>query len=126
MVVMKKIYLINFSLCEKIGDKKNGTVEDAASFITCTEFFFIFLSIEFIFISLLPVKISPYILGGIGIVTWYYTNYVMRKKLKDTIVNFKIRQLYRSLDKRVTRKYFILSIILFFAITVFTLQGYYK
>jgi hypothetical protein len=130
---MKKLLLINFSLMQKIGDKKNGNVEDATSFITCTELFFVFLEIEFILISLLPIKVSPYILGGIGIILWYYTNYVMRKSLRISIANFKISHLYKNLNTTTAKNYFILSLIfffcnffLFFAITVWTLQGYYK
>lgn len=133
MVSMKKIFLINFSLMEKIGDKKNGTVEDATSFITCTELFFVFLSIVFIVISFLPMKVNPYVLGGLGIIIWYYTNYVMRKNLSVAVTDLKIPQLYKSLDSRVAKRYLILSIVLFFAnfllffaITVWTLQGYYK
>ena len=133
MVNMKKLFLINFSLMEKIGDKKNGTVEDATSFITCTELFFAFLAIEFIVIALLPIKVSPYILGGVGVVIWYYTNYIMRKSLRGTITTLKIRQLYKELDSSVAKNYLILSVVLFFvnfflffAITVWTLEGYYK
>lgn len=118
---------------EKIGDKKNGTVEDATSFITCTELFFVFLSIVFIVISFLPMKVNSYVLGGLGIIIWYYTNYVMRKNLSVAVTDLKIPQLYKSLDSRVAKRYLILSIVLFFAnfllffaITVWTLQGYYK
>ncbi len=133
MVIMKKVYLINYSLMEKIGDKKNGTIDDAASFIICTELFFVFLSVEFIIISLLPIKVSPYVLGGIGVLIWYYTNYVMRKKLKQSIIALKIQQEYKRLNRKIANRYLLLSILiffvnffLFFAITVWTLQGYYK
>ena len=63
------------------------------------------------------------------IVIWYYTNYVMRKNLSVAVTDLKIPQLYKSLDSRVAKRYLILSIVLFFvnfllffAITVWTLQ----
>lgn len=130
---MKKLYLINFSLMEKIGDKKNGTVEDATSFITCTEIFFALLAIEFIIIAIIPVKVSPYFLGGVSIAIWFFTNYMLRKSLKTKIVQSGIRQQFKQLPKTTAKTYLGLSILLFFmnfflffAITVWTLGGYYK
>jgi hypothetical protein len=41
MVIMKKIYLINFSLMEIIADKKNGVrTEDATAYLIGVEVFF--------------------------------------------------------------------------------------
>ncbi len=93
----------------KLGDKQKGTIEDAAAFLTCTELFFVLLSIEFIIIYFIPVKVSPYVLGGIALAVWYYTNYVMRNRLKAMITGMKIRQQYVSLDRSVAKNYLILG-----------------
>lgn len=112
---MKKIYLINFSLMERIADKKNGTVEDATAFITGVERFFILLIIEFAVIRILPFRVNNYIMfGAIGII-WYYTHYVLRKSLGKKISALGIRKMYKDLDESKQKWFLILSILLFFA-----------
>lgn len=120
MIKMKKIYLINFSLMEKIADKKNGiTTEDATAFILSVEAFFILLVGEFILMRVFPFKISNYIMFGAMALIWYYSHYVLRKKIKDAIVNSDIREGYRKLDKSEKKKYLLLSILIFFGLFLF-------
>lgn len=132
MVIMKKIYLINFSLMEKIADKKNGiTTEDATAYITGVELFFIFLIGEFFIMRILPFKVSNVIMFGTMAVIWYYTHYVLRKSLKKTITDVGIRKMYKELDKSKQKGYLLLSILIFFAVffiffaaSVWTIGGY--
>lgn len=134
MVIMKKIYLINFSLMEKIADKKNGiTTEDATAFISGVELFFIFLIGEFFIMRILPFQVSNVIMFSTMAVIWFYTHYVLRNSLKKTITDVGIRKMYKELDKSKQRGYLLLSILIFFAVififfvaSVWTIGGYDK
>ena len=124
MVTMKTLYLINFSLMEKIADKKNGiTTEDAAAYITGVEIFFICLMGEFVLMRILPFKLNNIVVYGTMAIVWYFTHYVLRKSLKKTITDLGIRKIYKELDKSKQKSYLILSILIFFAIffTFFTI-----
>ncbi len=131
---MKKIYLINFSLMERIADKKNGiTTEDATAYIVSVEIFFIVLIAEFILMRVLPFKISNYIMFGGMAIIWYYTHYVLRKSLKSKIADIEIRNMYRQLGKSKQQSYLLLSILLFFVVffiffaaSVWAIGGYDK
>lgn len=105
---------------EKIADKKNGiTTEDAAAFIISVEAFFILLVAEFILMRVFPFKISNYIMFGTMALIWYYSHYVLRKRIKDAIFDSDIREMYRKLDKSEKRKYLLLSILIFFGVFLF-------
>lgn len=127
---MRKIFLINFSLMEKIADKKNGiTAEEATAYITGVEMFFIGLIAEFLIVKILPFKVPNIILFGVMAVIWYYTHYILRKSLKKIIVNAGIRKVYGTLSKSKQKNYLMLSILLFFvffAAGVMTIGGYDK
>lgn len=131
---MKKIYLINFSLMEKIADKKNGiTTEDAAAYLTGVEIFFISLIGEFFIMMILPFKISNAIMFGVMAVIWYYTHYILRKSLRKIITDLGIRKIYKDLDRSKQKSYLLLSILIFFivffvffAASVWTIGGYDK
>ena len=117
MVTMKKIYLINFSLMEKIADKKNGiTTENAAAFITGVELFFIYLMIEFVIMKFLPFKLKGFIVYGAMAVIWYYTHHSLRKSLTKKITSLGIRKTYKELSRSKQKSYLILSILIFFAV----------
>lgn len=122
MVIMKRIYLINFSLMEKIADKKNGiTTEDATAYVTGVELFFIYLIAEFFIIRVLPFKVSNVIMFGTMGVIWYYTHYVLRKSLKKLITDAGIRKMYKELDKSKQKNYLLLSILIFLLFLLFFL-----
>jgi hypothetical protein len=113
---MKRIYLINFSLCEKIADKKNGiTTEDAAAYITCVEIFFTSLIAEFLVMRILPFKLNDFLVYGTMAIVWYFTHYILRKSLRKKITDLGIRKMYKQLDKSEQKNYLILSILIFFA-----------
>jgi 4-hydroxybenzoate polyprenyltransferase len=117
MGLMNKIYLINFSLMEKIADKKNGiTTEDATAFITGVEWFFVGLMVEFILMRLIPIKFDKFIVFGVMAVIWYYTHYMLRKSLGILIKERGIRALYKKLGSRTQKIYLALSIVMFFLI----------
>lgn len=112
---MKKIFLINYSLMEKIADKKNGvTTEDASAYITGVELFFLLQIVEFLIIRLLPFKISLPVILAVMSILWYFTHYSMRKVYRKRIIELKIRNIYKGLNKSKRRKYFWASILLFF------------
>lgn len=114
---MKKIFLINYSLMEKIADKKNGiTTEDATAYITGVELFFICLMAEFFIMRMLPFKVSNVIMFGMMAGIWYYTHYVLRKTLKKAITDTGIRKMYKELDKSKQKSYLLLSILIFFLV----------
>jgi hypothetical protein len=133
-IEMKKIYLINFSLMEKMADKKNGvTTEDATAFIVSIEIFFVSLIAEFILIRVFPFRIANYIMFGAMAIIWYFTHYVLRKKLRRTIEDIRIRDTYRKLGKVKKTNYLLLSIsiffivfFIFFAACVWAIGGYDK
>jgi succinate dehydrogenase hydrophobic anchor subunit len=134
MIEMKKIYLINFSLMERIADKKNGiTTEDATAYITGVELFFVFLVIEFLIMSLLPFQVSNYLMFGVMALIWYYTHYVLRKSIGTKLHQMGLRKLYKDLSKSKQTTYLVLSILVFFivflfffAASVWTIGGYDK
>jgi hypothetical protein len=134
MGLMNKIYLINFSLMEKIADKKNGiTTEDATAFITGVEWFFVGLMIEFFLMWAIPYKFNKFIVFGVMTVIWYYTHYMLRKSLRVVIKDRGIRGLYKNLKSKTQKTYLALSIVMFFliffiffAVAVITIGGYNK
>lgn len=132
MIEMKKIYVINFSLMERIADKRNGvTTEDATAFILSVEIFFVALIAEFILIRILPFRVPNYMMFGVMAIIWYYTHYVLRKTLRRTIEDLGIREIYRQLGKATQKNYLLLSIaiffivfFIFFATSVWAIGGY--
>ncbi|MCG2614724.1 hypothetical protein LZZ85_10550 [Terrimonas sp. NA20] len=131
---MRKIFLINFSLMERIADKKNGiTTEDAAGFLTGVELFFLALVGEFIIIRLLPISVSLWFLLGVMMVLWYITHYRMRKTFRKRYLELDIRKDYKGLSPGRKRRYLMLSILIFlgiflffFAMSVMLIGGYLK
>lgn len=131
---MKKIYLINFSLMEKIADKKNGiTTEDATAYVTGVEIFFVCLIAEFFIMRILPFRISNVIMFSVIAIIWYYTHYILRKSLKKTITDAGIRKDYKDLDRSKQKSYLLFSILIFFLIffvffaaSVWAIGGYDK
>jgi hypothetical protein len=131
---MKKIFLINFALMEKIADKKNGiTTEDATAFIIGIEMFFVCLIVEFSIMRILPFRISNAIMFGTMAVIWYYTHYILRKSLKKTITDAGTKREYKELDRLKQRRFLTLSIVIFFlvfviffAASVWAIGGYDK
>lgn len=131
---MKKIYLLNFSLMEKIADKKNGiTTEDATSFVTCVEIFYLLLMAEFTIMRILPFKVKDYVMYTILVLIGLYTHFVLRKVLKKIIVDLGIRKTYKSLDKSQQKRNLALSVLIFFGmffiffiVCVWAIGGYYK
>jgi len=131
---MRKIFLVNFSLMDKIADKRNGvTTEDASAFITGVELFFLLQIVEFLIIRLLPFKVSLQVLLGAMAIIWYFTHYTMRKVYRKRIIELKIRNIYNGLNKSKRRKYFWASIFLFymtifvfFVMSVILIGGYIK
>lgn len=134
MISMKKILLINYSLMEKIADKKNGiTTEDATAYITGVELFFILLIFEFFIISVLPFEVSNYLMFGAMAIIWFYTHYILRKSLKIKISNIGIKMEYKQLTNQRQWSYLLLSILIFFLVffifftaSVWTIGGYDK
>jgi hypothetical protein len=134
MGLIDKIYLVNFSLMEKIADKKNGvTTEDATAFITGVECFFIGLMIEFFLMWVIPYKFNKFIVFGVMAAIWYYTHYMLKKSLGTIIKDRGIRNQYKNLASKTQKSYLALSIVMFFliffiffAVAVITIGGYDK
>jgi|GEM_PF-3281888 len=117
---MRKIFMINFSLMEKIADKKNGiTTEDAAAFMTGVELFFLLLIAEFAIVRILPFKVDLWLILILAAIIWYFTHYQLRSIYRKRMVEMKIVKDYKLLSSGERRRYLILSIAIFFGVFLF-------
>lgn len=121
---MKKLYLINFSLMEKIADKKNGvTAEDATAYITSVEIFFLCLIVEFFIMKILPFRIPNVVMFGVMAIIWFYTHYILRKSLGKKLTESGVRSMYKQLEKSKQKTYLVFSILIFFIVFIIFFAG---
>lgn len=130
---LKDFLLTNYILARKIGDPQKGTYEGHTAFITSTELFFIFLSLFFVLVGILPFKLNAWVFAGVFIVIWYFCFYALRSGIVRYLVESEAGRVYMGSEKSTLNRglmlgvlWFVFSFIIFFITGVLYIGGYFK